>query len=399
MISQTIVLAVGFGDARMESRKYMFEICNDDHITGWSANAILADKRYFDDIPCHAIATHLIEIEEPFPLSDGWVGPAKCIRSTREGIVEDSILLSPADLRRRRQDIRKAHVGDLLVSGSGKHLFAFVVPEEFDGAAVRSGSMVFTTDGTMPTDLYLRFIQALFQSRTYKEYLADRLISPAWYWDFADFKVPTIEESRMEGLLNRVGRGDVENSLKVRLNRIREEVSQIYWKNLGMRPRKMNRCGTISEIEMASRGETWSPNLLLDARFVSEFYPSCSLSEVVSYSKDRYASVSETGMLKNIRCNRNMIDEKYLEGLIACDFLPKGIRRLASGLGNVSYAYYQLRETQVPLPPMNEQIKLAGMTESLINEIKILSADIFAYSRLSKRAADLIDREIFHAVA
>ena len=391
-----------FGSNTMEQTGYIFRVCGSELTTGWSANAILVDCKYFNDCPCHRMMDRLVEVNEPFQLQDGWRGFVKSIKGTHEGIMEELVLLETHGRGGRVFGARKAHTGDLLITGSGRHLYAYVVPKIYDGAAVRSGSMLFSVNCTAKRsfDVYLCFLQALFQTRTYKRYIGERLLTRSWYWDLFDFKIPSISEQRMKDL---IGKGEeqreVVEELNARIKRARDIVSKMYFEELGMNPRTITRCGMINEMEINALIDSWSPTLLMGSRYASELYPCCSLADVVLQRREVAVDWMCNSILKNIRCDRNIINETYLEGLLICNFMPDEIRRFSGCACVGAYSPRQIRKVQIPLPPMSTQIKLADKTKSFINDAKMLSADIHAYKRLSKKASDLIDKEIFHAVA
>lgn len=393
---------VNFGSDTMEQSGYIFRICGSELTTGWSANAILADCKYFKDCPCHRMIDCLVEVNEPFQLQDGWRGFVKSIKGTYEGIMEEPVLFGAHGRGGRVLGVRKAHAGDLLITGSGRHLYAYVVPKKYDGAAVRSGSMLFSVDCTAKrsVDVYLHFLQALFQTRTYKRYIGERLVTRSWYWDLLDFKIPSVDEQQMEDLLSKGdGEREVIEELQARINRARDIVSRTYFEELGMSIRTSVRCGMIYEMEINPVIDSWSPTLLMGTNYVSELYPSCSLADVVLQGRDEAVDWKYNSILKNVRCDRNIINETYLEGLLMCNFMPDEIRCSFGCARKGVYSSSQIRKVQIPLPPMSMQIKVADKTRPFINEVKMLSADVHAYKSLSKKAADLIDKEIFHAVA
>ena len=399
---QNTANSVSFGSDIMERSGFIFRICGSELTTGWSANAILADCKYFKDRPCHRMIDCLVDVNEPFQLQDGWRGFVKSIKGTYEGIMEEPVLFGAHGKGGRVLGVRKAHAGDLLITGSGRHLYAYVVPKKYDGAAVRSGSMLFSVDCTAKksVDVYLYFLEALFQTRTYKRYIEERLVTRSWYWDLFDFKIPSIDERQMEYLLSKgEGQREVVEALDARINRARDIVSRTYFEELGMSARTSVRCGMIYEMEIIPVVDSWSPTLLMGTNYVSELYPSCSLADVVLHGREVSADWMCNRILKNIRCDRNIINEMYLEGLLICNFMPDEIRRFFECASEGAYSQSQIRKVQVPLPPMSKQIKLADKMRPFINEVKMLSADVHAYKSLSKKAADLIDKEIFHAVA
>jgi len=266
-----------------------------------------------------------------------------------------------------------AEVDTLLVSSYGGSLLANIVEKRFDGMAIKAQDQCYRFIENKVVSTWQMamqdYVALMMKSKRYMIYLRYRLFRDLWKEDFLNYIIPMAADSKVKEY------HEMHEDFRKRVSAVQESVD--------------SHSKTISKVFQSYLGysESWKMTK-------GNFYDIVNLSHL--WNKDPRETLThpwKSPILRNIILDRNLVDEKYVEGLFVSGLLGDQISDVLKGRVPWGFVRQFAGRALIPIPPRNVQVSIVSEIDNDLDIVRDGMVQLQNFARHNP-VAELIDMEV-----
>lgn len=269
--------------------------------------------------------------------------------------------------------VNVAEANTLLVSSYGGSLLANNVEKRFDGMAIKAQDQCyrFIENNIVSTwQMAMQdYVALMLKSKRYMIYLRYRMFRDLWKEDFLNYIIPMADDSKVKEY------HEMYEDFRKKVSAVQESVDF--------------HSKTISRVYQSYLGysESWK---------VTEGNSHDIVNLWHLWSKEPRETTSHpwrSPILRNIILDRNLVDEKYIEGLFVSGLLGDQISDVLKGRVPWGFVRQFAGRALIPIPPRNVQISIVSEIDNDLDIVRDGMVQLQNYARHNP-VAELIDMEV-----
>ena len=346
----------------------------------WLPNAIYADEEYFNTTikGTNSNIKRSLRVGELFKQCEATKSYSAFdigyyVENTPLGIVRGRSFARQRQFDFLVAPVSVAAADTLLVSPYGGGLLANIVEKRFDGMAIRVHDQCYQLLENAVASTWQMAVQdyvsLIMKSKRYIMYLRYRMFRDLWKEDFLNYIIPMAGDSKIKEY------HEMREDFRKKVAAVQESVD--------------SHSKTISKVFQLYLGynESWKMTK-------GNFYDIVNLWHLwIKEPRETLVKPWSGPILRNIILDKNIVEEKYVEGLFVAGLLGDQISDVLKGRVPWGFVRQIAGRAVIPIPPRNVQASIVAEIESNLDIVRDGMVQLQNFARHDP-VAELIDKEV-----